>query len=126
MAVLNRCAVAVYPRQPMLTWSRTYWTREDREGLNIDQSVYLIPTFNNREEAMDLLEQLYAPIFLAELDLWCHDQSQWPDPRSFELFQQWFALSFYNLVEDLGSSPLRTYHVDGDVTDLLQQVPNSN
>jgi hypothetical protein len=77
----------------------------DRQGLNDDQSLYLIPTFDNREEAMDLLEEIYAQIFSAELDLWCNDQSQWPKPRSFELFQQWFALSFYNLIEDMGKQP---------------------
>jgi hypothetical protein len=106
----------------MLCWSRLYRTGMDRQGLNDDQSLYLIPIFDNREEAMDLLEEIYAQIFSAELDLWCNDQSQWPKPRSFELFQQWFALSFYNLIEDMASNHLDTYHVDGDFADRLQQA----
>jgi hypothetical protein len=33
MAVVNRCAVAVAARRPMLDWSRPFWTRDDMEGL---------------------------------------------------------------------------------------------
>jgi len=122
MAVLNRCAIAVAPRQPMLDWTRPYWTREDMEGLNDDHSLYLITTYDNGEEAMDRLRHTYDMIFTAELELWCSDQSLWPDPRPFELFQQWFSLRFYPLVEDLGQEELRAYASDETFSDTVRRA----
>ncbi len=122
MALLNRCAVAVAPRQPMLDWSRAYWTREEREDRDSDSGLYLIPIYDNREQAMDCLRQAYGWIFAAELDLWCNNQSLWPSPRSFKLFQQWFSLCFYPLVEDIGRDELRAYQVDEGFPDRLRRA----
>jgi hypothetical protein len=121
MAVLNRCAIAVAPRQPMVDWTRPFWTREDMEGLGEDHSLYLIPTYDNEEEAQDRLLDSYGQIFAAELDLWCRDRSRWPQPRSLELFEAWFSVRFFPLVEDLGEEPLHTYVID-DVQDALREA----
>ena len=109
MAALNRCALAVAPKAPMLAWSRSFWSEEDREGAIAEQSLYLIPTYDDATSAMALLSKLYEPIFNAELDLWCVDRGQWPEPRSFDLFLQWFTLQLFPLVDDLGEEPLMSY-----------------
>lgn len=122
MAVLNRCALAVAPREPMVDWTRPFWTREDMEGLGEDHSLYLIPSYDNDMEAQDRLLDSYGQIFAAELDLWCRDRSRWPQPRSLELFEAWFKVRFFPLVEDLGAEPLRTYVIDDNFQDMLREA----
>ena len=106
----------------MKEWSRPYWTREDMEGLNDDESLYLIPTYDTDAEALDRLRDRYPLIFAEELELWCQDQNLWPSPRPFELFQRWFRVRFFHLVEDLGGEPLRLYQVDGDFEQKLRNA----
>ncbi len=112
MAVVNRCAIAVAPRRPMLDWSRPFWTREDMEGLGDEQSLYLLPTWDDEGELRQQLEERWPAIFEAELDLWCRDHQLWPNPRDFDMFQQWFELRFFPLVEDLGGEPLRSFELE--------------
>jgi hypothetical protein len=111
MAVLNRCAIAVAPKSPMREWSRPFWTRQDMESVGDEQSLYLIPTYDDDDAALALLSHLHEGIFAAELDLWCGDRDLWPSPRSFDLFLQWFSLRFFPLVDDLGTEPLVSYAV---------------
>lgn len=106
----------------MREWSRPYWTREDMEGLNDDESLYLIPTYDTEAEALDRLRDRYPLIFDAELELWCRDQSLWPSPRPFELFQRWFSVRFFHLVEDLGGDTLRAYQSDGAFEQGLREA----
>jgi hypothetical protein len=123
MAVLNRCAIAVAPRQPMVEWTRPFRTREDMEGLEDDPSLYLLPTYDNEEEAEERLLDHFGRIFAAELDLWCHDRSRWPQPRSLELFEAWFSVRFFPLVEDLGDADdLRSYRIDPELQDVMRQA----
>jgi hypothetical protein len=122
MAVLNRCAITVASLPPMVEWSRPFWTRDDMEGTGEEASLYLIPTYQSEEEAHIALSERFAAIFEAELDLWCVDRSRWPQPRSFELFQQWFSVRFFQLVEDLGTEPLHAYEVDESFQHTLRDA----
>jgi hypothetical protein len=112
MAVVNRCAVAVAPRRPMIDWTRPFWTREDMEGLGDEHSLYLLPTWDDEGELQLRLQERWPAIFEAELDLWCRDRQLWPMPRDFAMFQQWFELRFFPLVEDLGGEPLRSFELE--------------
>lgn len=112
MAVVNRCAVAVAPRQPMIDWTRPFWTREDMEGLGDEQSLYLLPTWDDAQQLEQQLQQHWATIFEAELELWCRDRQLWPSARSQRLFLEWFDLRFFPLVEDLGSESLRSFQLE--------------
>jgi hypothetical protein len=112
MAVINR---------------RPFWSPEDRLGGATDESLYLIPAYDDQVAALAQLRGLHEEIFAAELDLWCVDRQLWPSPRSFDLFLQWFSLRFFPLVEDLGVEPLITYGVGepwrGRVSDALDWNP---
>ena len=122
---VNRCAVAVCPRQPMREWSRSFWTQEEREAIQEDQSLYLIDPYDSEEAAMELLRQHYGVIFRSELELWCRDQSLWPQARSFDLFQEWFELRFFPLVEDLSAENLSTYAVESEFLAAVGEVLES-
>jgi hypothetical protein len=58
------------------------------------------------------LQAGWAPIFEAELELWCRDRQLWPSPRSYAMFLEWFELRFFPLVEDLGGEPLRSFELE--------------
>ena len=122
MAVLNRCGLAVAPRQPMVDWTRPFWTREDMEGLGEDHSLYLIPTYDTEVEAQDRLLDSYGQIFAAELDLWCRDGSRCPQPRSHELFEEWYSVRIFPRIEDLDTDPLQTYVIDDHLQDALREA----
>jgi len=93
------------------------------EGLEDDPSLYLLPTYDNEEEAEERLLDHYGLIFAAELDLWCHDRSRWPQPRSLELFEAWFSVRFFPLVEDLGDADdLHPYRIDPELQDVMRQA----
>ena len=122
MAVLNRCAIAVAPKPPMREWSRPFWTREDMESLGEEESLYLIPTYDDEAAAMAVLEKHYAPIFTAELELWCLEPGRWPARRDYALFLDWFSLRFFPLVVDLGGEPLASYAVETSFSSSLRQA----
>lgn len=120
MAVLNRCAIAVTPREPMRAWRRPFESREDMEALE-EQSLYLIPTFDDEDGALRCIARHCQRIFEAELDLWCRDRRLWPTRRDPEQFHHWFAVRLFPLVEDLADHPLSAYDPEG----RLLQVPGA-
>ena len=122
MSVLNRCAVTVVARQPMLDWMRPFASEEERELARCDASVYLLPSYNDEKQAWQCLGAVSDRIFAAELELWCRDAELWPNERSFEVFQEWFAVRFHHVVEDLGSEPLRALASDPALEADLRQA----
>ncbi|HUI26384.1 MAG TPA: hypothetical protein VL403_09905 [Candidatus Kryptonia bacterium] len=99
--MLNRGVLIVRPKQPYLDWAAGL----DDSGVIPDpageQTVYLIPSFEDDEEALEILEAVYAEIFENELYGWHTDESRWPAGRDFATFQQWFAIELHSVVEDL-------------------------
>ena len=89
MAVVNRCAVRIYPSGQLLDWTR---------GLDLDVEVagasepclYLIPDYDTQEEAEEIIEDVYKAIFEAELDYWHRDTGAWPAESTYPAFRKWF------------------------------------
>lgn len=122
MAVVNRCAIGVGPKDPLVLWSRQVSRSNLMEWGGDDHSLYLIPTYGSEEEALDLLREGFEAIFAAELDFWCRDPATWPSPRTFELFLEWFEIRFYPLVEDLCEEELDRDVVDEDFFDQVRSA----
>ena len=103
METVNRCAIGIGPRQPLIDWSirvsgesRLSWGGEDH-------SLYLIPTYETREQAEAFLRESYERIFCNELESWSLDPETWPSPRSYALFEEWFEVRLFDLIEDLAA-----------------------
>jgi hypothetical protein len=122
MAVVNRCAIGLAPRPPLIAWSRQTKPGEDMAWRQEDYSLYLIPTYEDEEEGMALLQQGYEDIFEAELDSWCRDSACWPPERTFALFLEWFEVRFYPLVEDLVDDELEREEPDGEFIDAMRDA----
>ena len=73
---------------------------------------------------VDGVVEVEAGAKMIDLDLWCRDRQLWPTPRDYAMFQQWFELRFFPLVEDLGGEPLRSFELedgfDASVRDALR------
>jgi hypothetical protein len=99
--MLNRGGMIVRPKQPYLDWA----AQLDDSGLVPDprgeQTVYLIPQFENDDEAAAILQDIYAEVFERELDGWHTDESAWPRNRTFAMFKEWFDVELHSVVEDL-------------------------
>lgn len=101
----------------MLEWTRPFRgdvgpENEAKESLENENSIYLIAPYDNEAEGLQRLQECFDEIFSTELILWCEDRREWPQPRSFQLFTEWFRVRFHPLVEDLGEDPLRRYQVE--------------
>ena len=99
--MLNRAVLVVRPKQPFLDWA----AQLDDSGLVPDiegeQTVYLIPQFDDDDEAQKVLERVFAEVFEHELFGWHTDETAWPRKRNLALFREWFTVELHSVVEDL-------------------------
>jgi len=99
--VLNRAVLIVRPKQPYIDWA----TGLDDSGLVPDtedeKTVYLIPSFEDDDDAEEILKQICPEIFERELDAWHTDEADWPENRTLAMFKQWFDIELHSVVEDI-------------------------
>lgn len=119
MAIINRCAVGIGPRPPLIEWSRKVSGEEQISWHDNDHGLYLLPAYEDDEEGWQVLQKVYGTIFEKELSSWCADVNLWPNPRTFSLFQDWFDVRFYDLIDDLCDQELNHEQIDPD---FLQEV----
>jgi hypothetical protein len=78
---------------------------EERKKIE-DKSVYLVPACHYPEEIDEVVEDLFAAIFVRELERWCPDRKLWPDTADFDLFTRWFTVEGFSAVADVGQGPV--------------------
>lgn len=100
MGIVNRCAVGVTANQPVRQWAGSV-APDSQCDWGEDPSLYLIPEYGSDQEAEQMLREVYEEIFETELDSWCTDPDTWPQGRTYELFREWFAVTFFSVVDDL-------------------------
>jgi hypothetical protein len=122
MAVVNRCTVAVSPRQPMLEWTLPFRSPLDGEAQQGEASIYLISPYDNEPRALERLRVCHGAIFEAELEMWCRDRGLWPSDRSAERFLGCFDVAFHQLVDDLGDELLRSDQLATEFEQQLRQT----
>jgi hypothetical protein len=109
MPSLNRSAIVVTPKQPVLDWLQTADpTSRDITLLDLrsDPAIYLIPQCDTDKEVADVLRQLCQEIFEEQLGSWYTDTSTWPPHRSFDVFCRWFDYEYHSMLIDLSDEPL--------------------
>ena len=112
MAIINRCAVGIGPRQPLIEWSRSVSGEEAISWHENDHGLYLLPPYEDDEEGWEVLQKIYGTIFEKELSSWCADPDLWPGSRSFSMFMDWFEIRFYDLIDDLCEAELNHERID--------------
>ena len=104
--MLNRGVLIVRPRQPYLDWAAGLDDSGILPDVSGEQTVYLIPEFDDDDEAIEILELVYAEVFERELFGWHTDESAWPKDRDLDMFKRWFSIEIHSVVEDLCAEQL--------------------
>jgi hypothetical protein len=104
--MLNRGVLIVRPKQPYIDWAAGLDDSglvPDRDG---EQTVYLVPSFEDDDEAWEIVEDVYAEVFERELEGWHTEESAWPPNRTFAMFKEWFDIELHSVVKDLGADEI--------------------
>jgi len=101
---INRVALIVSPSKALLNWAISE-TPALAEDVDVDDpsdlsSVYLLPDFDDIEEADDWLEGNFLTVLETLLEEWIPDESLWPERLEFKLFEKYAEYSFSNIVID--------------------------
>ncbi len=106
--MLNRSAVVVRPKQPFVDWLKSVNELElpDVTVAQLDKTLYLVPDYEDPQDAEKVLKKVCEEIFCRELEGWYADEETWPKDRSVKVFKEWFALEHYGVVEDVGRGPI--------------------
>lgn len=102
ITTVNRSLLIVKAREPFREWVASLPGKSSItiRDLNSGCKVYLIPEFEDNQQRDDILERLYAELFVEQLFQWCIDDVKWPRNRTFALFNRWFEPDFHPVVAD--------------------------
>lgn len=103
MYAVDRSVAIIKPKEPFLEWIQNLPGSEidiTLEQLRTDSTVYLIPDFDEIEDALAAIDQIYGQIFEAELAEWSEEESTWPEDRSLKQFWKWFDVALHSIVID--------------------------
>lgn len=104
MECINRTAVVIRPKQPFVDWLNSIPDEDIEftlEKVSDDNITFLIPPYENPEEAQACVRKIYSQLFEFELFGWYTDEDLWPDNRTWEMFQEWFEIEINSEVFDL-------------------------
>ena len=103
MEYVNRSLAVIKPRQPFFEWLQKTpdWDVDlTLETLRVDCSSLLLPEFDEPEEAVAYIDNMFEQIFDMELASWYMDESTWPEKRTLKMFWEWFDVELHSTVID--------------------------
>ncbi len=111
MSEVNRCVAIARVKQPFMDWLKslpdpTYLTIEE---VNIDNTAYLLPEYEETNQSLNILEYYYELIFDEQLWSWWTNEKDWPKNRDFATFLKWFDVKMNFMVIDLVDEPIKIY-----------------
>lgn len=110
MYFVDRTAVVLKPTEIFLQWLKQ--SDSDLPDLTLAQlrsncSVFLVPQFDEPEQAVAYFDERHREIFAAELSGWTVDEKNWPQSLDLETFWQFFELEVHDTVLDLEDADLQ-------------------
>ena len=110
MKLINRSAFAVLPKAPFVEWANQQQDELNQpmtlEEHRAEGSVYLTEEFASEADIQQQLAAGYDAIFTNELAAWDEFGDHWPEPRTLELFLDWFEVKPQVMAVDLSPQPL--------------------
>ena len=110
MKWMNRSAVVLEPRQPLLDWiNRSEPTAPPMtlEDLRHNNTVLLVPALGSTKEILTWMLPLRMQLLERELESWHTNRTLWPAERSPEMFDEWYELRVHGEVLDMSEEPVR-------------------
>jgi hypothetical protein len=101
---IQKCALTPIPCQSFADWIDQLYPNEKTKLEELHEQgfqTYLIPNFDKQDDLEKFLKENFIKVFKNELQIWDIDPSDWPI-LTYELFCDWFALDFSDMVFALG------------------------
>ena len=104
---INRYALIVRPKKALIDWVNYIFPedpvdfREIEEEPNDGMDVFLIPEFDDIEDALEWLKENHATFLEYSLEAWCTDEADWPSPLNWDLFERFLDYSIQSVVIDV-------------------------
>jgi len=105
--VVNRHAVVVKPRQPLLDWINALYPDLPEDGT--ESAVYMVKSQLSRADAEKWLKRHFSKIFDNELIGRHTDEDDWPQKRTYKVFKQWFDIELHEQVVDIEDGLIEKY-----------------
>ena len=103
MYFVDRSVAVIKPKQPFLDW-RNQAPDNDMDlaldSLRTDCTVILLPEFDEPEEGVAYIDEIYEQLFKMELAAWYEDEETWPKDLSLKAFWEWFDVEIHSTVID--------------------------
>ena len=108
MAMLNRTAIILIPKQPYVDWANSLdddGPRFEISEANDQLTVFLGPDLDSVDEIDAFVTENFDFFFAHWLFGWSTDPSQWPKRRTRRMFRDWFDVRIHSMVEDAVDAP---------------------
>jgi hypothetical protein len=112
MYFVDRSVAVIKPKQPFADWLNAVPgsdTDLTLDSLRSDCTVILLPEFDEPEEGVARIDDMYESLFRMELVSWYEDEELWPADRSLKTFWEWFDVEIHSTVLD---------SVEGDISNM--------
>jgi hypothetical protein len=99
---INRNAIVVKPKQPLVDWVNSMEPDSPSEtGMIKEGTVYLVKEKDSNEALEKWLQKNFDSIFQNELNNWYTDEDSWPQKRSYKQFTEWFDFEIHSMILDI-------------------------
>lgn len=103
MFFVDRAVAVIKPKQPFADWLNAVPDNDmelSLDSLRADCTVILIPEFDEPEEGVSYIDEIFEQLFAMELSSWYDDPSVWPPVRSLKTFWEWFDVEIHSTLID--------------------------
>jgi hypothetical protein len=104
---INRYAIVVTSKQPLLTRINALYTDMPEDGK--ETTVYLVKEREGDGSTEKWLKKNFSDVFENELNDHHTDEEDWPQNRTYKLFTEWFDTEIHTTVLDMEESPIKKY-----------------
>ena len=107
---INRSGLVIRAKEPFRNWILSLPEQPVNltlEEINEDNTLYLIPEYEDDKDREKLLRKKYMEIFCELLEDWCLDEAYWPKSRTIATFKKWFDVEFHSIVVDLVGNQIK-------------------
>jgi hypothetical protein len=95
--MINRSAIALRPKQPFLDWlTSVEQSNEELVPEGLEKTIYLVPEYDEPDDAVKMLAEAREGIFHQELFTWYTTVRLWPRDRSLEVFKECFDYEHFD------------------------------
>ncbi len=101
---INRDVLIIFPKKPLMDWANYIFPNDKMDcpkPMQHDEGdIFLIPEFDYPAKAIEYVKENFSDFFEHELFEWSTDENDWPQNRTWELFEKWFHYSVQSVVMD--------------------------